>query len=124
MIQGIGTDIVEIERMQRSLSKGQEFKQLVYSKEEMAYCESQGKSITSYAGRFAAKEAFLKALGTGWVGEMKLYEISILNNHEGKPDFQLSGEVKKVVESKNISAIHLSISHSKHYATAVVIIEK
>ena len=122
MILGIGTDIIEIERMQRSLSKGEEFKHLVYSKEEIAYCEKQGKSVASYAGRFAAKEAFLKALGTGWVGEMKLYEINILNNDEGKPDFKLFGEVKRVVEAKN--NIHLSISHSNHYATAMVIIEK
>lgn len=124
MIFGIGTDIVEIDRMQRSLGKGDEFKRLVYSKAEIEYCESQGNSIASFAGRFAAKEAFLKALGTGWVGEMKLYEIAVINDKEGKPSFNISGEVQEVYETKKVTNLHLSISHSKNYATAVVVIEK
>lgn len=124
MIIGLGTDIIEIERMQRSLNKGDEFKKLVYSNEEISYCESQGKSVASYAGRFAAKEAFLKALGTGWVGEMKLYDISVVKNEEGKPSFNIKDDVKKMVDKLEVKNIHLSISHSNHYATAVVIFEK
>lgn len=124
MILGIGTDIIEIARMERSLSKGEAFKRLVFASEEISYCEAQGNSKASYSGRFAAKEAFLKALGTGWVGEMKLFDIIVLNNEEGKPYFNLKNEVKKEAESRGDISIHLSISHSEIHATAVVVIEK
>lgn len=124
MILGIGTDIIELARMERSLSKGEEFKRLVFSTEEISYCDSQGNSGASYSGRFAAKEALLKALGTGWVGEMKLYDIVVLNDNKGKPYFDLRGEVKSEAEDIGAVNIHLSISHSENYATAVVIIEK
>ena len=124
MIIGLGTDIIELKRMQRSLDKGKEFERLVFSSEEVAYCKKQGKSLASFSGRFAAKEALLKALGTGWVGEMKLYDIVVLNNNEGKPYFDLRNEVKEKANSIGATSVHLSITHSNDYASAVVIIEK
>ena len=123
MIIGIGTDIVELARVKRSLEK-EEFKVLVYSKEEMEYCEQQGKSVASYAGRFAAKEAFFKALGTGWVGEMKFSEVAIVNDEAGKPSYHLKGEAAKTAKEIGCNSIHVSISHSENFATAVAIIEK
>lgn len=123
MIVGLGTDLVELARLERSLAKP-EFKKLVFTEEEIGYCDRQAKSIASYAGRFAAKEAIFKAFGTGWSGEMKLTEVCVLNNDEGKPYFKLSGEVQRVAESVEATNIHLSISHSETVAVATVIIEK
>ncbi|NMM47876.1 holo-ACP synthase [Marinigracilibium pacificum] len=124
MIIGIGTDIIEIERVQRSLDKGDKFQNLVYHPDEIKICENNSNTVSSYSGRFAAKEAFLKALGTGWSGNMKISEIIIKNDSKGKPYIEVEGEVRNIVNQMDVRNIHLSISHSKMYATAFVILEK
>jgi holo-[acyl-carrier protein] synthase len=124
MIKGIGTDIVEIGRITRALEKGDGFKKLVFSEEEIAYCEKNGKGNESFAGRFAAKEAFLKALGTGWRGEIAFHEIAFINDGLGKPVVSLQGKTKEFLADYQNCHIHVSISHSNNYATAVVVIEE
>ena len=120
MIIGIGTDIIEIERVQRAVSRGNFIKK-VYTDNEKNYCESRGKqSAASYAARFAAKEAFFKALGTGIFSEMT--EVEILNNSRGQPEIFLHGEVKNFSDKLGVKKIFLSMSHSKNYATANVIV--
>ncbi len=93
MIKGLGTDIVEVERIEKSISREHGFRELVFAKAEIKYCDLKG--MPSYAGKFAAKEAFLKALGTGWTGKTALNEIIITQDKSGKPNLKLSGETRK-----------------------------
>ena len=120
MIIGIGTDIVEIERVRRAVDN-EHFLRRVFTEVEINYCQSRGKnSAASYAARFAAKEAFFKALGTGIV--TALTDVEIRNDSRGKPEIFLEGDAKILADEKNVKEIFLSISHSREYATAVVIL--
>ncbi len=122
MITGIGTDIVEVARIKQAIEKIA-LKHKVFSPREIAYCE-QDKTAQSYAARGAAKEAFFKALGTGWRGEMNINEVEILNDELGKPFIELSGETRKIFNQQGGTTIHVSLSHIKDYAIAYVVIEK
>ena len=122
MIIGIGTDIIEIERVAKAITK-EAFKKKIFTDREIAYCESQ-KNDESFAARFAGKEAFFKALGTGWRDGMGITEVEILNDELGKPVIHLSGKAKEVFEQKGGTHIHLSLSHIKAQAIAFVVIEK
>ena len=125
-IFGIGTDIVNIKRMEKSLNKyGNNFKKRIFSKNEINYCENKKNPSSFYAKRFAAKEAFSKALGTGIKGNIIFKNIEILNNKKGKPSIKLKGYVdtflKKKIKNKKYN-IHLSLSDDKPWAQATVII--
>ena len=125
-IFGIGTDIVNIKRMDRSLKNyGSNFKNRIFSKKEISYCEKKKYSTASYAKRFAAKEAFSKALGTGIRKGINLKNIEISNDVYGKPSISLKGSLanylKKRVKNRKYS-IHLSLSDDKPWAHATVII--
>ncbi|WP_224995961.1 holo-ACP synthase [Cesiribacter sp. SM1] len=124
MISGTGIDIVEVDRIRESIEKNERFKTLVFSTDEILYCEKQATAYQSYAARFAAKEALFKALGTGWRGKLAFNEVSVVNDQWGKPYIHLTGDTLKTVEALGSTNIHISISHAKAYATAVVIIEK
>ncbi len=118
MIFGIGIDIVEIERIKKAVGR-ERFKNKVYTKIEQNYCESRGsQSAASYAARFAAKEAFFKAMGTGIT--TALTDVEVVNNELGQPEIFLHGKTKDLFSGK----IFLSLSHSREYATAVAVIEK
>lgn len=121
MIKGIGTDIVEVERIRKAIEKP-ELKQKVFSAREIEYCEKD-KTCQSFAARAAAKEAFFKALGTGWRDKMHINEVEILNDTLGKPYVELSGETLQVFTEKGGGEIHVSLSHIKEHAIAFVIIE-
>lgn len=121
MIIGIGTDIIEVERVRNAIEKPA-LKAKVFSQTEINYCDAAGK-VQSYAARFAAKEAFFKALGTGWRDKMQITEVEILNDGLGKPSVILSGETKMVFEKLGGKSIHVSLSHIKEFATAFIIIE-
>lgn len=122
MIKGIGTDILEVERIQKAIEKDA-LKEKVFSAREIAYCQKD-KSAQSFAARAAGKEAFFKALGTGWRDKMNINEVEILNDDLGKPFIELSGETLKVFEQKGGGHIHISLSHIKEHAIAFVIIEQ
>ena len=122
MILGIGTDIIENERVRRAVDKPAVLEK-AFSPREIEYC-TKGNNIESFAARVAGKEAFFKALGTGWIGEMKIYEVEILNDELGKPYIVLSGDTLKVFEERGGGKIHISLSHLKEQAVAFVIIEK
>jgi holo-[acyl-carrier protein] synthase len=124
MILGIGTDIIEVERVKRKVEAGKGFKEMVFSPAEINYCESQTFKAENYAARFAAKEAFFKALGTGWIGEMSFSEVEILKDELGKPSLILHGKTKEFAKSKGIKETHVSISHIKTIAQAFVVLEK
>ncbi len=123
MVFGIGTDIVEISRIKKAIASPG-FLQRVFTSEEIAYCSSRGaQSAASYAARFAGKEAFLKAMGTG-LRHGCLQDIEILPNELGAPVLKLSGVFKTLAEDRGISEIFISLSHSKEYATAQCLLEK
>lgn len=118
MILGIGNDIVEIARIEKAI-QNEKFKKRVYTTQEIENIEKKGAGkIASYAGRFSAKEAISKAMGTG-VREFALTDIEILNDHLGKPIVRFTNGLKDKMADKRVE---LSISHSKEYATAVAII--
>lgn len=123
MITGLGIDIVEIERVAEKLDKNKGFREKVFSKEEISFCESATNSHPHYAGRFAAKEAFLKATGDGLGFTYELHLIEILPDKAGKPVLKLNGILGKHAEAQNWRSIHVSISHTTGTACAVVIIE-
>ena len=125
-IFGIGTDIVNIKRMEKSLNKyGKKFKNNIFSKKEITYCENKKNSSSFYAKRFAAKEALSKALGTGIRKNIKFKNIEIYNDSLGKPSILLKGPVnsylKRKIKKKKYN-IHLSLSDDKPWAHATVII--
>lgn len=125
MIFGIGTDIIEVKRMENRLSENDALKQKIYTQAEQLYCE-EGR-VTRYqrfAARFAAKEAFFKALGTGYRYGMAFHEIEVMNDKLGKPYIVLHGKVKEYLENEGVSIVHLTISHVKEMASAFVILEK
>jgi holo-[acyl-carrier protein] synthase len=123
MVTGIGIDMIEVERVAARISKSKDFQLLVFSKKEIAYCEKKTGKYQHYAARFAAKEAFLKALGTGWKSGTAFNEIEIINNKEGKPEIFFFGKTAAAVAAMKISKISVSLSHLKTVASAVVIIE-
>ena len=125
-IFGIGTDIVNIKRIEHLLKKnGFSFKNRIFSKKEISYCEKKKNSSSFYAKRFAAKEAFTKALGTGIRKGVNLKNIEITNNVYGKPLILLKGNLSRYLKKKIKSSkydIHLSLSDDKPWAQATVII--
>jgi len=124
MLAGLGTDLTEVERIAEKINKRSGFREMVFSKTEIAYCESKTNKFKHYAARFAAKEAFFKALGTGWLEGTHFNEVEITNDESGKPALVLLGETKKTLSAWGISKILVSLSHLKTIASAVVIIEK
>ena len=122
-IYGIGSDIIDISRIQKSL-KNDTFKKKLFSSKEIKIIETKSNRIASYAKRFAAKEAFSKALGTGISKGLSFKEISIINDKNGKPYIELSGKTKSVVRLilKKKYKIFLTISDERKYALAMVII--
>ncbi len=123
MIIGTGIDMIEVERIAEKISKEAGFKELVFSKKEISYCESKTNKFEHYAARFAAKEAFLKALGTGWTSGVALNEIEILHNGNGQPQLSLLDETAKTLSNINNNKVLVSLSHLKAIASAVVIIQ-
>lgn len=123
MIQGIGTDIVEVKRIQDKLTSNESFKTHVFSEKEIAYCEKQKNPFIHFAARWAVKEAYLKAFGLKFIGNHRLHEIETIHNVDGKPSIELSGLSIEKHSEKNLGQIHVSISHTETHAVAYVIIE-
>ena len=124
MIIGCGIDLIKIERIEKIIRKwGDNFTSRVFTLLEREYCEKKkGNKYQSYAGRFAAKEALLKALGLG-LREANWKEIEIKNDELGQPIIDTSGKLKNIALAKGVSKYFITISHTKDYAIAQVIIE-
>ena len=121
MIVGIGNDIIEIERIEKAISK-EGFKNKVYTQRELKNIKKRGDRVETYAGIFSAKEAISKAIGTG-VREFSLTDLEILNDDLGKPYVVVSEKLDKIIKSKKEDyQIEISISHSKKYVIAMAII--
>ena len=124
MIFGIGTDIIEIARVENKLGRTRGLREKVFTPREIEYSESRGKSGQHLAARFAAKEAFLKAMGTGWRSGYRFNDIEIINDELGKPEVFVYGKVRDFCEANSIRRFYVTISHSKDLAKAVVVLEK
>jgi len=114
-----GIDLVDCPRIEKMLKQhGQRFTDRVFTATERAYAEANKNSIEKLAGRFAAKEAVLKLMGTGWQGKIAWTDIEIINNPAGQPEVTLGGEVKKLAQQLGIGHISVSITHTANFAIA------
>ena len=119
---GIGTDITECLRIARMIERhGDLFINRVYTDEEIRYCQNRKQATQHYTGRWAAKEAILKALGTGWVRGISWRDIEIRNEPGGRPVVAVRGGTKEVVERLGVAKLLISISHCHTHATAYAI---
>ncbi|HNX37541.1 MAG TPA: holo-ACP synthase [Candidatus Cloacimonadota bacterium] len=123
MIYGIGTDIIEISRIKRSLDINDRFAEKIFTPGEIKYCESRTSKYQSYAVRFAAKESVMKALGTGWDGNINWKDIEVVNDAGGKPKIVTHGQTSALLTERNLTHIHISLTHEKAYAIAYCVIE-
>lgn len=122
MILGIGVDIIEINRIQKAVERNSNFIEKVFTKKEQEYFKKVNLRYESIAGKFAAKEAVVKALGTGF-RNMKINDIEIINDELGKPLVELKGGALNVIKDYKNIKIHLSISHNRDNAIAYSIVE-
>ncbi len=118
MIIGIGVDLVKIDRIQKAGRNHSGFLDRVFTEAEREYCSRQKFSAQHYAGRFAAKEAVLKAIGTGWSAGVKWTDIEVLHGDGGGPIVNVSGRVRDLMDLKGVKQILLSYSHDEGYAVA------
>ena len=122
MVLGLGTDIVEIGRMEKAMGK-EAFLVRVFTQEERSYCDGRGAGrAASYAARWAGKEAVLKAFGTG-LRQGTLLDVEIISDALGAPQVHLSGFFAALAEERGVRRIHLSLSHAREYAVAQCILE-
>nr|AUN35628.1 holo-[acyl-carrier protein] synthase [uncultured bacterium] len=124
MILGVGIDMIEVERLSEKMTRAEGFRELVFSKNEIEYCEKKKNKFEHYAARFAAKEAFYKAIGSGWKNGTSFNEIEISNDEKGKPSIELLGETAQLITEMGIKNIFVSLTHLKTMASAVVMLEK
>lgn len=124
MIVGLGLDIAEIDRIKAAIARhGAPFIERVYTPREAAYCETYRNKFERYAGRFAAKEAAMKALGTGWRDGVRWRDIEVVRESSGKPTLQLAGVAGELAQRMGVKNISLTITHSGNLALAEVIFE-
>jgi len=123
MIYGIGFDLIEVARIKKSISNDS-FVNKIFTGQEAEYCLSKASPAQSFAARFAAKEAFLKALGTGWRRGIGFNEIETMNDELGKPSLILHGKAKEVAAELGITNLFLSLTHLKEIAGANVVLEQ
>ena len=123
-ILGIGTDITEVLRIAQMIERhGELFITRVYTPHEIEYCSTRKAATQHYAGRWAAKEAVLKALGTGWRRGISWRDIEVRNQASGAPTIELRGGARDVFERVGIAVMHISISHSRNHAIAYAVAE-
>ena len=125
MIVAIGIDIIEVKRVREVLERTPRFAERVFTAAEREYCDSRGAvAAQHYAARFAAKEAALKALQTGWRGGISWQDVEIASRESGAPYLIFTGQVLEVFEKFRATATHLSISHTTQHAIAQVVLER
>ncbi|MGI6224942.1 MAG: holo-ACP synthase [Peptococcales bacterium] len=122
MIIGIGTDIVEIDRLKKAIENRPKMVERVFTRIEIDYSEAIGNIYTSLAARFAAKEAVAKALGTGF-RNFKWQDIEVYNDNLGKPGINIYGKALEKAQELGVARIFVSLSHCRDYAVATVVLE-
>lgn len=125
MIINVGVDLVEVDRVRRALEDpriGQRFRERVFTEAEIRYCEKKRRGrYESYAGRFAAKEAVMKALGRGWSAEVNWLSIEVVRARGGRPEVALHGQTARLAQKQGIRRFSLSITHTREHGLAYVI---
>jgi holo-[acyl-carrier protein] synthase len=122
VIVGLGTDIIETVRIGRMIERhGELFLQRVFTEQEIRYCQQRREAIQHYSGRWAAKEAVMKTLGTGMTRGVGFQDIEIVNKKNGQPMIQLRGGAQEVAKSLGIDQVLITISHCRTYATATAV---
>ncbi len=125
MIISTGIDIIEVYRIRETIKRTPRFVERVFTEKERAYCDAKGAAAAqSYAARFAAKEAFLKAIKTGWRGKITWQDMEIVSDEFGAPSLEIRNEAKRLFDELGANRIHVSISHTSEHATAQVILER
>jgi holo-[acyl-carrier protein] synthase len=125
MIVGTGVDLCEVDRIRKALesSHGERLRERVYTAREIAYAQRKAHPWERYAARFAAKEAGMKALGTGWRGGLGWRDLEVANLPSGRPTLRLYGKAKEIADKLGVQNISLSITHTAVQALAMVILE-
>jgi holo-[acyl-carrier protein] synthase len=124
LIVGLGIDIAEVGRVKAAIERyGETFLRRVYTAKEREYCERFKNKYERYAGRFAAKEAAMKALGTGWSRGVRWVDVEVVREKGGRPTIKLAGEAGHVADSLQVKNISLSITHTADQAFAQVVFE-
>ncbi|MDQ2898571.1 MAG: holo-[acyl-carrier-protein] synthase [Acidobacteriota bacterium] len=124
MIVGTGVDLAEVDRIRAAIERyGPRFVERIYTPDEISYVEKKANRFERYAGRFAAKEAGMKAIGTGWKRGVTWRDFEVANLPSGRPTLRLSGEAAKVAERMGVKTISLSITHTARLGMAHVILE-
>ena len=119
-----GVDIVEVDRLEEVIGRrGDRFLDRVFTPSERAYCDAKPRPVFHYAGRFAVKEAVLKALRTGWVKGISWHDVEVETGPGGEPSAKLSGGARAKAEARGMAAVHISIAHTDHYAVATAVAE-
>ena len=122
MIIGIGTDLVEIERIRGMIERhGDQFLDRCFTPGEREYSQKLRDATIRFAGRWAAKEAVVKALGTGFVQGITFHDVEVVSLHTGQPTVQLRGEARRIADDLGITEVKLTVSHAREYATATAI---
>ncbi len=125
MVLGTGIDIIEVSRIKNAIEKwGDGFLKKVFTDKELEYSKTKRFAYQHLAGRFATKEAVLKAFGGGWIRNLPWKDVEIINDKNGKPEIKLHREAKKISRMKKIAEVHVSMSHTKDYAAASAILVK
>jgi holo-[acyl-carrier protein] synthase len=123
MVMGIGTDIIEIDRIKNSIEQyGDNFINKIFTPSEIDYCKNKANKYQHYAARFAAKEAVYKALASGWQQVIGWQDIEVFNEANGMPQVTMFGKLKKFLSTDK--SLKISISHSENYVTCVAIVYK
>jgi holo-[acyl-carrier protein] synthase len=122
MILGIGLDLCETGRLQRAMARAA-FVRRVFAPAEIASCDRRRDRLLCYAARFAAKEAYFKAIGTGWGRGVTWLDVEVASDGKGPPRLLISGEARRVARALGVKTAHLSLTHSGGYAAAMVVIE-
>ncbi len=121
MVRGIGVDIIEIDRIHRSIEElGERFLHKIFTPGEIAYCSAKSTAAQHFAARYAAKEALSKALSTGWAGEFRWKDVEIFNEPSGQPRVELHGRLREKLAD---CSVLVSLSHSDSHVVAMVVIE-
>ena len=124
MIKGIGVDTIELSRIERTYKMyGERFLNRIYAPEERAYALRYKDPVPRLAARFAAKEACMKALGTGWSNGVRWKDIVVTNAPSGKPELELRGTARDFLERLEVNRIHITITHSREHAMVIVMFE-
>ena len=124
MIVGMGIDVEEVERVKGAIERqGERFLKRIFTEKEQAYCEQFKDKYERYAGRFAVKEAAMKALGTGWRRGVRWVDLEVVRETSGRPTLAISGEAAKIAKQIGVKSVALSITHTESQALAQVIFE-